>query len=609
MTEPKQASALNFFSAAAPAGKKGATSFGAVDTAQPIDSTFSRELVRANERSDSSNRRRDNSQRDAFEPGAHESPKRTEPQRSSTAESSARSDARPARAPDKPSSSSADKIASASNAKDVRKSDKNTGASEEGEGVKASEQDRVSQATTASDSDSVPVDESASTALKTPVVPGTSLQVTQTDAEVVSVDADDSVPTDAATGVDEDATAKKVVTPSHLVDAPKAAAVQLPGSVVQEDLTTAKRPAVAFVDGKPLSPAQLANRQAHLLNTPLARDAKPVQTTAQPAAGESSEGELTVTLNRLVSPGGVTLAGVASHANNQPPVTEQPAAATLVAGVMNKPGLSGEATIANVSQRMQNAELAATAEADARLVAQQAKQEVMQENLVQTRQIAQQQVLNVNPALQAVSAVPVDSGNQVADNMFLSLPGGIVTAPVLQRAEAGNTQLINAPINMPILQDDADKAMSGNIRWMVNEGVKNAVVNVTPSGMGPISVSIGMDKDQMSVAIVAMQGSTREALDSMLPRLREQLAAQGHENVKVDISDGRPNQSDRGYGQQFSGDQAHSEQGERAMGTQVADEESGNAQTNETSVAAVSGQAQIMVGNDGQIRRSYDVYV
>ena len=166
----------------------------------------------------------------------------------------------------------------------------------------------------------------------------------------------------------------------------------------------------------------------------------------------------------------------------------------------------------------------------------------------------QRAVLNESMSLQS----PVAAGEALVkspsvDNMFLPLSGGIVTAPVLQRTDMTSPVPVTTPFELPLLAEDADAAMASNVKWMAKEGIQNATVTVSPAGMGPISVKVGIEQDQMSVSIMAAQQTTREALDSMLPRLREQLAAQGHESVKLDVSDGRGEQSRSGNGQMFSG--------------------------------------------------------
>lgn len=134
-------------------------------------------------------------------------------------------------------------------------------------------------------------------------------------------------------------------------------------------------------------------------------------------------------------------------------------------------------------------------------------------------------------------------GNFSPENMFHATASGIVTAPTGLKPDSGPGTLIFAPQSVPLLTDEADGALSSNVRWMVNENIRQAVVNVTPSGMGPISIQMGIESEQMNVSIIAAQGATREALDAMLPRLREQMMAQGFENVSVKVSDSRPDQS------------------------------------------------------------------
>ncbi len=245
---------------------------------------------------------------------------------------------------------------------------------------------------------------------------------------------------------------------------------------------------------------------------------------------------------------------------------------------------------------------------DAKLQAQQAaeQKQVLEVDQARIRQLAQQQTL----ASASTNTIVQETGDSLPDNMSHSIVGGIVTAPVMQRTDGSNAQLATAPMNIPILHNDADKAMAGNIRWMVNENVKQAVVNVTPSGMGPISVSIGIENEQMNISIVAVQGSTREALDSMLPRLREQILAQGHDGVKVDISDGRSENS----GNENARHAADSEQGEGS------DQKNANpsasveqAQKNESSAIETAAtnnmEGFLMLDKSGQIQSGYDVYV
>ena len=380
---------------------------------------------------------------------------------------------------------------------------------------------------------------------------------------------------------------------------------------------------MTILPGGQISPAALASRQAHLVGLPVPRHgntASFVQDTDL-AADPDIEAE---TLRATVSNVSTVVASPIKSAQAGDGATQQvinisqqltpsslESRIATAQGVTEQLALDEDLKTADLKADLRATDLKTAAELDAKLAARNIDQQVTQTNLVQSQLQARQQVAQalMNPMTNIATGDTAEPDKLSADNMFLSSAGGILTAPVLQRADAGSTQAITAPLNMPILQGDSEKAMAGNIRWMVNEGVKNAVINVTPSGMGPISVRVGKDKDHINVSIVALQGSTREALDSMLPRLREQFAAQGHNSVNVDISDGRSGQSDRGYGQQGSAERQAMENQSRSSSHST-----DSAQDDLISESQVGGVAEIptaleTVGLNGQVRSRYDAYV
>jgi|GEM_PF-1692159 len=402
-------------------------------------------------------------------------------------------------------------------------------------------------------------------------------------------------------------------TDSIIVDASKNLPVDAPALNDGTTLRDANQPAAAprLTAGEQLLSGQLASRQAQLFNavtvrrlhTDTAKQESGVDEVAEPEAVVAPLTDTIKTRNAksLVDGARYFDASTAKLMLAQTPGSDvnRAQAAELRAQAAEIESASNLATTVAVQQAAE----------------QKAEHQPLQVNMAQLRQMtqlrqmAQQQAQNSGLAMLAATVEPGERAAQSSDNTFHSLPGGIVTAPQVQRVDTGNAQTINAPINIPVLQNDADKAMAGNIRWMVNEGVKNAVVNVTPNGMGPISVSIGIEKDQMNVSIVALQGSTREALDSMLPRLREQLAAQGHDSVKVGISDGRAEQSDRGYGHQFSGDQDTSPQDQQSNSENRSDEKSDNGTRRGGNSVAEDAQGLLTINENGSLSSRYDMYV
>lgn len=165
-------------------------------------------------------------------------------------------------------------------------------------------------------------------------------------------------------------------------------------------------------------------------------------------------------------------------------------------------------------------------------------------------------------ALHESSNVP----ETASSNMFHATASGIVTAATSTRSEPTNATPL-APHLVPMMTARTDESLAENVRWMVGENIRTVTVNVTPSGMGPISINVVMESDQMNVSIVASQSATRDALDAAMPRLREHLQMQLNENVRVDVSDGRSGQPE-----QRSGKQADA-QGTRPGGELIAEDE------------------------------------
>ncbi|MFK8079295.1 MAG: flagellar hook-length control protein FliK [Granulosicoccus sp.] len=405
-----------------------------------------------------------------------------------------------------------------------------------------------------------------------------------------------------------------------------------PDAIVSEDIVVSDQDAVDLEDsarltitdigpqtrqrlstGEHLSPGELASRQTYLFNSATRQGADSAtlrQLSASDDTADAASPDITMRTATSVSlPTGQLIPTLSDK--------KQKIDATVVRGYDGgevKPALPSDVPTKDATVRdLQHANLESAAilaaNAAANTAARKSGHPVIKSNLAQELQFFRRQAQSLEAASPATTPEPVNRLAQSPDNTFLSVQGGIVTAPSVPRTEAGSSQTVNAPINMPILQADADKAMAGNIRWMVNEGVKNAVVNVTPAGMGPISVSIGIEKDQMNVSIVALQGSTREALDSLLPRLRDQLATQGHDSVRVDISDGRTDQSERGYGQQFADGNNESEQDKLLAGDRISDEEPENDSVRQSANEVVDSQGFLNLNEMGQIRSRYDVYV
>lgn len=165
------------------------------------------------------------------------------------------------------------------------------------------------------------------------------------------------------------------------------------------------------------------------------------------------------------------------------------------------------------------------------------------------------------------AALSPDAGaTNLPTNMFHAVASGTLTAAPLSRMDTvASPQL--APNVVHLQMGHVDGALSENVRWVVDNNLRNVTVNVTPSGMGPVSINVVMESEQMNVSIVATQGATREALEAALPRLREQLVQQGNEQVRVDVSDGRSGQSGQSQQQEHSSEDERAHSGTQGVGS------------------------------------------
>ncbi len=257
-----------------------------------------------------------------------------------------------------------------------------------------------------------------------------------------------------------------------------------------------------------------------------------------------------VKLTQLASANGIvtpaTLAGRFRHLDH-----EMPAQGTKTPQTVSQTGLN-QAVFPSLSA--EGAGRLAVAESPATLVNDSLSGKSSLMEVSDATQTVQQRIATTEAMLSqmAQEAGAATVKMPTADNLVLGVSGSTVAAPLVQHSESTAGPIAQAPLNINLTSADAETALAGNVKWMTNEGVKNAVMTVTPHGMGPISIKIGINRDQMDVSIIASQHSTRDALEAMLPRLREQLAVQGHETVKVDVSDGKNEQTRSGNGQTFA---------------------------------------------------------
>lgn len=97
------------------------------------------------------------------------------------------------------------------------------------------------------------------------------------------------------------------------------------------------------------------------------------------------------------------------------------------------------------------------------------------------------------------------------------------------------------------------QAFGNRVVYMANNKVQEAKITLNPEKLGPIQIKLNVDKEQqVHVSVVAQHGTTREALESAMPRLKEMMESAGMEFGSFDVRD------ERAFADNQQGDEAGS---------------------------------------------------
>ena len=88
------------------------------------------------------------------------------------------------------------------------------------------------------------------------------------------------------------------------------------------------------------------------------------------------------------------------------------------------------------------------------------------------------------------------------------------------------------------------------VAWMSREGVHQARLQLDPPHLGRVDVWLDLEGGDAKLHLGAQQSQVREALEAVLPRLRDALAQQGMDLTDASVSDSGQDQpsADAGHG-------------------------------------------------------------
>ncbi|HET7863209.1 MAG TPA: flagellar hook-length control protein FliK [Burkholderiaceae bacterium] len=100
---------------------------------------------------------------------------------------------------------------------------------------------------------------------------------------------------------------------------------------------------------------------------------------------------------------------------------------------------------------------------------------------------------------------------------------------------------LDTPVNRPEFRDE----LAAQVSRFAHDGIQEAVLNLNPAEMGPITVQIVLDGTQATVDFQAVQPATRELIEASLPALASALHGEGLTLSGGSVGDQRrPSQGD-----------------------------------------------------------------
>ena len=138
----------------------------------------------------------------------------------------------------------------------------------------------------------------------------------------------------------------------------------------------------------------------------------------------------------------------------------------------------------------------------------------------------------------AVAAVgaPVEESvitkNPVADSPLTASPAPTTVGHVSNVPQHRDTTLA---LPTPVRDQNWASDFGQKIVWLASNDKQSAQLTLNPPQMGPIEISLNVDKGNASVSFASANAEVRDAIETALPRLREMFASAGIELGQTNV--------------------------------------------------------------------------
>lgn len=107
------------------------------------------------------------------------------------------------------------------------------------------------------------------------------------------------------------------------------------------------------------------------------------------------------------------------------------------------------------------------------------------------------------------------------------LTAGGALLPVAQAQAPNHAPAAAQRIDVPLAQTGWADAFSQRVVWLVGQQQQSAELHVNPPDLGPIDITLSLDRDRAQITFVSAHAPVRDAIENALPRLQEALQQAG----------------------------------------------------------------------------------
>ena len=104
---------------------------------------------------------------------------------------------------------------------------------------------------------------------------------------------------------------------------------------------------------------------------------------------------------------------------------------------------------------------------------------------------------------------------------------GAVWNQAFQASPANHAPAVAHRIDVPLAQAGWADAFSQRVVWLVGQQQQSAELHVNPPDLGPIDITLSLDRDRAQITFVSAHAPVRDAIENALPRLQEALQQAG----------------------------------------------------------------------------------